>query len=549
MTIKNLYHSTNHKARACKIALIALFISPFLVAQPRIPEQKPKLILFLLIDELNNEQLGIIGKKCGNEGFNKIFSEGATFPNAGYSSGSGFSGRNSATLYTGSNASTHGIISRNWINRFNITTTDALYGLFSNGRIDSSGKAPSNKLMLASGIADEIHRIHNGKSKVYSVGFHPEMLSFTVSTQQDPFFWLNIKTGAMTSNVELDKKSNPEWVQEFNSKALPSIYLERQWAPFLDITEYYEWQFLTEEQKKLRSFYYPMKDSKAIHPFQRIAGSHYGNSIVRDFAASLIINESIGKDAVTDLLTIEFTTNPSVVKKRLPLDAETEDMLLRLDGEIESLLKLVDEQIGLHNTLIVCTAVNKPSEMAITNNVYNHPRGVFNPAKASSLLNLYLMALYGQGKWVLDQRGGEIYLNNDIIEKSKLDRNTILKQACNFMLQVEGVANAISAADLTTANTIWFSNRAMLQNYHLKRSGDIIISLEPGWNEELPDGRQLHRSWGNEYVPLAFYGWRITRQNTVHPIEMIDVAPTICTFLEISMPNGNEGKAINGLLR
>ena len=280
-----------------------------------------------------------------------------------------------------------------------------------------------------------------------------------------------------------------------------------------------------------------------------MAGSHFGNSIIRDFAASLIFNEAIGKDDITDLLTIEFTTNPSVVKKHLPLDAETEDLLLRLDGEVESLLRLIDEQVGLHNTLIVCTAINKPSELAVSDNIYNTPRGVFNATKASSLLNLYLMALYGQGKWVLDQRGSEIYLNNEIITKSKLDRNTILKQACDFLLQVEGVANAISAADLTTANTIWFSNRAMLQNYHLKRSGDIIISLEPGWSEELPDGRQLHRSWGNEYVPLAFYGWRIARQDTAQPIEIIDVASTICTFLEIAMPNGNEGKAINGLLR
>ena len=535
--------------KAIKLLLLTLALTPLLNAQPRIPEPKPKLVLFLLMDELNSEQLGIIRQKCGNEGFNRIFSGGTSIPNAGYSAGSGFPGRNSATLFSGSNASTHGIIARNWINRFNGMATDALYGAYSNGRIDSAGKAPSNKLMLASGIADEMHRIHNGKSKVFSVGFRPEVLSFTVSTHQDPFFWLNIKSGEMSSNLELEKKEQPTWVRDFNKKELPATYLERQWAPLMDITEYHEWQFFNDVQKPSRTFYYALKDPKAIYPYQKLAGSPYGNSVVRDFSAALIINESLGKDDMTDLLTIEFTTNPSVRKKNLPRDAETEDLLLRLDNEIESLLKLIDEQVGLHNTLIVCTAIKKPSDLTQTGETYNNPRGVFNATKASSLLNLYLMALHGQGKWVLDHRSGEISLNNELITKSKIDRNTILKQACDFLLQVEGVAHAISAADLTTANTVWQSNRAMLQNYHLKRSGDIIFSLEPGWSEELPDGKRLRHSWGQEYVPLAFYGWRIARQNMMQPIEMMDVAPTICTFMEISLPNGNEGKAINGLLQ
>lgn len=542
-------HSTYNMIRTIKLLLLTLTLTPSLRAQPRIPEPKPKLVVFILMDELNSEQLGIIRQKCGSEGFNRIFSGGASFANAGYPSGSGFPGRNSATLFTGSHASTHGIIARNWINRFNGSTTDALYGSYSNGRVDSTGKAPSNNLMLASGIADEMHRIHNGKSIIFSVGLRSEVLPFTVSTHQDPFFWFNIKSGEMSNNLQLERKNIPAWVNEFNRKGLPATYLERQWAPLVDITEYHEWQYFRDVQIPSRTFYYAMKDPKNVYPYQRLAGSPYANTLIRDFAASLIINESMGRDDITDLLTIEFTTNPAVNKKRLPLDAETEDMLLRLDNEIESLLKLIDEQVGLHNTLVVCSAIKKPSDLSQPRETYNKPRGVFNATKASSLLNLYLMALHGQGKWVLEHRSGEIHLNNELIAKSKLDRNTILKQACDFLLQVEGVANAISAADLTSANTIWASNRAMLQNYHLKRSGDIIFTLEPGWSEELPDGKLLRHSWGHEYVPLAFYGWRIARQSITHPIEMTDVAPTICTFLEISLPNGNEGKAINGLLR
>lgn len=532
------------------ITLIGFFALHLMVwSQPRIPEPKPKLVVFLLFDELNSEQLSIIRSKCGNEGFNKIFSGGSSFQNAGYSAGSGFPGRNSSTLYSGCNAATHGIIARTWINRFNGNETDALYGNYSNERIDSVGKAPSNRLMLTSGIGDELHRIHNGRSKLYSVGFNPEILSFSTSKQQDAFYWLDIKTGQITGNTLIKGESQPLWISEFNTKGFATMYIDRMWAPKTDITEYHEWQYFRENQIQQPTFYYPLKDIKAKYPFQRMAGSPFGNTMIRDFVASLIINEQLGKDEITDMLTIQFNTTPSMNKKRLPLNVETEDLLLRLDDEIESLLKLIDKQVGLHNTLIVCTAIKAPSSQTLALDKYNQPSGVFNGNKASSLLNLYLMALHGQGKWVLSQRNGEIYLNNDLIAKSKLDRNTILREACDFMLQVEGVSNAISSADLTSSNTVWPVNKAMLQNFHLKRSGDIIFSLEPGWSEELTNGRIISHSWGYEYVPLSFYGWRIARQSIAQTVDIVDVAPTICSFLEISLPKGNEGKAIDNLLR
>lgn len=534
--------------RSLILSVVLFFSFLSLLAQPRIPDPKPRLVLFLLVDELNSEQLSIVRQKCGAQGFNRILSGGSSFLNAAYLSGAPFQGRNSATLFTGSNPSTHGIISRNWINRFDNKQIDALYGSYSSSSVDSVGKAPSNSLMLSSGVADEIHRIHNGKSKVVSVGRHPEVLAYSVSAHNDSFFWLDMKSGRMISNNELVAKENQPWVREFNDKRLADLYLDRYWAPLMDISEYHEWIYFRDAALTSRSFYYQMKDSRNIYPYQRVAGSPYGNSMIRDFAASVIVNEKLGKDDIPDMLTVEFSTVPSVNSKSLPLDAESEDMLLRLDNEIESLLKLVDEQVGLHNTLVVFSAIKSPSNIVSSVNKYNKPRGVFNVNKASSLLNLYLMAMYGQGKWVLNHKSGEIYLNNELITKSKIDRSIILQQACDFLLQVEGVANAISAADLTKSNSFWLSNKSMIHNYHLKRSGDIIFSLEPGWAEELPGGKVIYHSWGQEYVPLAFYGWRIARQNINQIIDMTDVAPTVCTFLEVSLPNGNEGNSINGLL-
>lgn len=532
--------------RQSLLLLLFVFLCGEAIAQLRIPESRPRLVLFLVADELNNEQLGIIRSKCTDYGFNRIVSGGAQFKSAGYLAGSVFSGRNMASLYTGAYPATHGIISRNWINRFNGIETDALYGQYTHQRLDTVGKTPSNSLLLSTTLADELQRIHNGQSKIFAVGFHPENLIWSTSSHSDPVFWIDLQTGKMTGTESIYNRPERSWVKNFNQKNLASLYQERIWAPLTDIQEYHEWRFYPAPTP--RTFYYPLKNPKDTYPFQRVAGSPYGNSMVRDFAANLILSEQLGKDDVPDMLTLEFTLRPSVHRKSLPLDAESEDLLLRLDREIESLLTLIDQEVGLHHTLIVFTAAQSPAGISQSLRPYNKPKGVFNITKASSLLNLYLMALHGQGKWVLSQKSGEIYLNNELIAKSKIDRNTLLQQACGFLLQVEGIANAMSSADLTTGNTIWTTNKNMLLNYHLKRSGDIIFCLEPGWAEELPTGQLVAHSWEKEWVPLSLYGWRISRQTILTPTDLTTIAPTLSLFLEIGTPNGSEGKALDGLL-
>jgi hypothetical protein len=222
-------------------------------------------------------------------------------------------------------------------------------------------------------------------------------------------------------------------------------------------------------------------------------------------------------------------------------------MLLRLDAELSDMLNALDKEIGLENILIVASGISSPDKTVTEQTKYDN--GVFNGKKAAALLNLYLMAIHGQGKWVKAYYDGQFYLNHNLLEKSKLPLNEIQQEAANFLEQISGIAYALPARDVIAASL----NLPAMQNlkliYHPKRSGDLLIALAPGWREELPDGKLVSKKWISERVPLIFYGWKITREVHNEPVEMINVAPTISSFLQISYPNGCEGEAIPGLIR
>jgi hypothetical protein len=307
-------------------------------------------------------------------------------------------------------------------------------------------------------------------------------------------------------------------------------------------------KYFDEDLPDGHSFLYTLKKSKGEKPYQMVLQSPYGNKLIRDFSVAHILNEDYGKDDITDILTIQFTAKSAVRVSASAFEAETEDMLLRLDREIADMINIIDEEIGLENALIVTSAIGAPVRSFEESERGNVHTGLFDGNKAASLLNLYLMALHGQGRWVKAYHDGQIYLNHELLEQSKMSINELLDQSAKFLMQVEGVAYALPAAELMASTSDLASMKSLKLNYHPKRSGDIMIRLQPGWNELKKDGSRVNRHWTDAHLPLIFYGWKIGRKNIHQSVSMTDVAPTISSFLEIPFPNGCEGKPLKEIL-
>ncbi len=83
-----------------------------------------------------------------------------------------------------------------------------------------------------------------------------------------------------------------------------------------------------------------------------------------------------------------------------------------------------------------------------------------------------------------------------------------------------------------------------------KRSGDVIINLTPGWVEH----SNLVENGFNEFkyashVPMLFYGWKVKRTTFPNRVSPSDIATTIASFMEISMPENATGAVLEEIVK
>jgi arylsulfatase A-like enzyme len=226
-----------------------------------------------------------------------------------------------------------------------------------------------------------------------------------------------------------------------------------------------------------------------------------------------------------------------------------EDIYIRLDKELEHLLNFVDAEIGLKNVLVYLTADNAAANPPSYLSGRKMPGGYFNYNSALSLLKSYLNVVYGKGEWVNFYYAQQIFLNRELIESSKLPLADFQEKVAGFMVQFDGVSNALTANDLMKNNYTHGNFERMQKSYNQKRSGDVLLNISAGWVEKGADRQYASSFHYDSHVPLVWYGWKVGRQEISSKVSITDIAPTIASLLQISGPSSMQGKVISEIFK
>ena len=86
----------------------------------------------------------------------------------------------------------------------------------------------------------------------------------------------------------------------------------------------------------------------------------------------------------------------------------------------------------------------------------------------------------------------------------------------------------------------------VVRTWHPGISGDVEFVLRPYW---LLLSSRTGTTHGSPYdydthVPLIFYGWNIKHGQSMRPVYITDVAPTVSALLKIPYPNGATGNPL-----
>ncbi len=528
---------------------VSLFLAPTFIATAqrsgRIPSEKPALIIGLVLDQMRPDQIYRYWDKFGDDGFRKLVDNGTVMRQAGFHYNNTQPAPGCATIATGAQPSVHGIVSDSWYEMLKdglIHCTDDKSVKPVGGAFEQGQYSPHN--ILVSSLGDEI-KLAGKDNKVFSIGWSNECAIISGGHSANGAFWIDSRSGRwMTSSYYCEML--PGWLNKFNEKGFPDIYLERIWEPLLPLEEYTGYAV-----NKSISLPVDLERESRIdrntRNYSMLRDTPYGNTMVLNMAMNLIYEEQMGKDEHVDYLIINLPAIGAVAKKYGRESVELEDAFLRLDQDIALLLSSLDEWVGKNRMLIYLTATHGMNQDIKYLKNAKMPAGEFDGNQALSLLRAYLNARFGRGNWVKSYYENQVFLNRSLIEDSRLSIDDIRNEVANFMIQFEAVAHAISATTITSSYFPGGINSLLQNGYNAKRSGDVMIVLRSGWSMKGQHREGTGYNYGRK-VPLIWYGWKVRRKTIHREVDMSDIAPTISYFLDISVPDASTGKPILDML-
>ena len=441
----------------------------------------PRLVVGIVVDQLRSDYLETFAPLYGEKGLKQLMCEGVVFPNAQYASANVDRASSVASIYTGTVPYTHGIVSESWIDRQSLRLMRCVEDREVRGVHTQEQVSP--KRLLVSTIGDELKMATDGKALVFGVAPHQDMALLSAGHAADWALWPRSPMGGWAGTSYYG--TTPSWTR--------------------------------------------MLSQHAVKP----------NEWVTETAVALMEHARVGEDDVTDLLTLCYdasvegtyqTTGGQMV--------ELQYTYQQLDAAISTLLQAIERRVGLANSLVFLTSTGYEYRTQTQPTTYRIPTGVFQINRCAALLNMFLMARYGDGQYVEAYHGNQIYIDHKLLEQKSLKLSDVLSACEDFLLQYKGVRNVYTSTRLLQG--MWSPVVSHLRNaYHPLCSGDLLIEVNAGWTLENED-ESLRQEVRDSYFgfPILFFGYGLTSSRKPTPVTTDCIAPTVTHFMRIRAPNG-----------
>ena len=512
--------------------------------------ERSKLVIGIDVDQMRYDYLTRFYDKYG--GFKRMMNEGFNCKNNHFNYIPTYTGPGHASLYTGTSPKYHGIIANDWYDKElkrNIYCVEDTAVQSVGTRGDLGQMSPVRMKTTTFGDENRLFTQMQGKTIGISIKDRASILS--AGHTANAAYWFQGKNEGNWVSSTHYMTELPKWVTDFNKKHSVESYL-KVWNTLYDIATY------TESGSDLNTFEKGFKGKEtATFPYDLATlkndnGGHdilkstpYGNSLTVDFAIEAIKGEQLGKDNITDVLTISFSCTDYVGHNFGVNSKEVEDTYLRLDLDLERLFKALDEKVGKNNYTVFLTAdhaaVNVPAYLQSV----KIPAGYFDSKGFDKKINSFMETNYGASDLIESISNNQIFLNRNKLQELDLDLDDVQEAIVNEIITYKYIDKAYTATALTSTSFSTGIERLIQNGFNQKRSGDVVYVLDPAVISDSKTG-STHGS-GLEYdthVPLLFFGKGIKHGSTLQKTEITDIAPTMSVLLNIGYPSGNMGKPL-----
>ena len=517
-------------------------------------QERPKLVVGIVVDQMRWDFLYRYSARYGPDGFKRLLKEGFTCENAFIPFTPTYTAAGHSCVYTGSVPALNGIPGNNWYNRYQKRTVYCTEdsSVQTIGSTSNAGKmSPAN--MWSNTITDELKLAQNFRNKTIAISLKDRGAILPGGHTADAAYWFdNASGGWITSSFYM--ADLPAWTKKFNDRKLPDAYLNENWNTLYPVATY--------KQSTADSTTYEGKltgeDFTFPHITNNLKNSRYdvfrytphANTYTFDMARAAVENENLGKRGTTDFLAVSFSTPDYIGHTFGPNSIEIEDTYLRLDKDLGVFLKYLDAKVGKGQYLVFLTADHGVAHNPRFMRDHRMPAGALDDALIRQQVNDSIRKNFGFSNIIEQVINYQVYLNNDVISNVKADRAALKQYIISILLRYPGIASAYDLSDLN-GQPVPKPLQEMLSNgYNQKLSGDIQFIFKPNWF----DGGEIgttHGTWNpyDTHIPLLWYGWKVKPGSLTREVYMTDIAATLAAMLKIQMPNANIGKVIGEVMK
>ena len=508
----------------------------------------PRLVVTVVVSSMRADDLDRYRHGFGEGGFRRMMT-GTRFTEAAYDYMQTTTPVSLATLTTGAQPSTHGIVGEAWYdyvdNRRVELAADRTVTGFGYPNSFEGRYSPVN--LLAPTVGDALYDTSR-ESRVATVAIDP-VSAVVAGGRHGVAYWME-PSRTMWSSSTYYMLALPEWVENFNRTRPGTSFTPSVWELSRAASAYVNRRLAVAVLPKPKRGEQPaittVGISGMVQPetaYDRLRYTPAGNEAVLEFAKRVLTEYSLGQDDTPDMLNIVLDTPRFVAECYGPESIEVEDMYYRLDDALSDFLTYLFSHVKSEDVLVVLTSDHGTSPSYDASPTAGER---VNMMQSEVIVNGFLNARHGQGNWVTAVSDRSVWLNRDLIYSKGLNLADIQEEVASFVMQFRGISHALTSTALRGSGFADGYAHRMQNGFYPRRSGDVMFNLMPGRTEDRQDRRSESGSmYGYDTrVPLLFCGWRVPSRTVTAHADMTSVAATVSAVLGITPPAACEGAAL-----
>jgi len=496
--------------------------------------EKPRLVVWLTIDQLRGDSFSRFAHLVSKDGFGRLLDGGSYFSLATYAHALTETAPGHATLFTGASPRDHGIISNEWFDGAGKLTTSVadparpLVGpeLDPSETGPAAGRSPMQLLLPT--LGDALRQVTVGQARVVAVSVK-DRGAILPAGRSGKAFWLG-KKGFVTSQYY--DSEVPKILLDNQRTHPPSSYLADGWSLSLD-----ERRYRTSQRHKGD---FPHRAEAATPAYTWLKTTPFGDVATIDLAEHLVRSFELGADDVVDLLSVSLSSTDYVGHIHGPESREAEDNFARLDRLLARFFAFFAEQVGRGRVLYVLSADHGIAEIPESQLAAGLPSGRVDPKDLEAAARRSLTEQLGSDRFVLGVSRPEVFLDRPAIARTGKDLRIVRERLAADLERLPGVYRAFSLGEARDGSEV---GQRVWETTHDSRSGDVYVVLSPHMQFTDEEFRTSHGSpwFSDRHVPIVLAGPGVPQGTFRGPVDVRALAGTVADLLGIPAPAGSHG--------